>query len=212
LTEVSRRPARRGAAPVPAAQGEIVWLNGAFGAGKSTVAAALHRRWPEAVLYDPEEVGFLLRRLLPAAGGDFQDLPPWRPLVVETAVALHRYLKAPLIAPMTLLRPDYAAEIFGGLAARGLAVRHFLLHAAESELRRRIETHEAVPGDAVASAGTRAWRLDHLGAYRAALPWLTEDAVVVDTSTAAPDEVAQQVLKAVGGGRPRSERWAPESG
>jgi len=55
----------------------LVWINGAFGAGKSSVARELVRRWPEARLFDPEEIGFLLRRVVPAEqqAGDFQDLP-----------------------------------------------------------------------------------------------------------------------------------------
>ena len=131
----------------------IIWLNGAFGAGKTTVAAAVCRRVPGTALYDPEEVGLMLRKLLPAAPGDFQDLPPWRPLVVATAVALHRHLGAPLVTPMTLLRRDYADEIFGGLAVHGLPVHHLLLHAEEPELRRRIEGDAAAPAPVPARGG-----------------------------------------------------------
>lgn len=35
----------------------IVWINGAFGAGKTTLVAELHSRWPDALVYDPEQVG-----------------------------------------------------------------------------------------------------------------------------------------------------------
>jgi Mg-chelatase subunit ChlI len=34
------------------------WINGAFGAGKTTLAEELHRRLPETILYDPEYVGY----------------------------------------------------------------------------------------------------------------------------------------------------------
>ena len=39
------------------------------------LAEELSRRLPEAVLFDPEYVGYLLRHWVPAPTGDFQDLP-----------------------------------------------------------------------------------------------------------------------------------------
>ena len=50
----------------------IIWLNGGFGAGKTTLAAELHRRLPDAVVFDPEQVGSMLWKSLPP-GGDFQQ-------------------------------------------------------------------------------------------------------------------------------------------
>ncbi|MFF7612233.1 hypothetical protein [Streptomyces lavendulae] len=40
----------------------IVWVNGAFGSGKTTLVAELSGRWPEALVYDPEMVGFAVPR------------------------------------------------------------------------------------------------------------------------------------------------------
>lgn len=98
----------------------MIWLNGTFGVGKSSTADELLRRIPGSRLYDPEEVGFLLRQLLPeTADGDFQDIPAWRHLVAETAVALHAHTGAQLTTPMTLLRKKYAGEIFNAIAGHG---------------------------------------------------------------------------------------------
>ena len=74
----------------------IIWLNGAFRAGKTTLAEELHRRLPDAVVYNPEDVGLMLWKWMPP-NDDFQDLPSWRELVVATALTLisgYAYLRA----------------------------------------------------------------------------------------------------------------------
>lgn len=50
----------------------IVWVNGSFGAGKTTLVAELHSRWPDALVYDPEQVGLLLGDIVDDPTGDFK--------------------------------------------------------------------------------------------------------------------------------------------
>ena len=38
----------------------IIWINGGFGAGKTTLAEELHRRLPDALVFNPEDVGLML--------------------------------------------------------------------------------------------------------------------------------------------------------
>src|SRR4029077_17555535 len=52
----------------------IMWLYGGFGAGKTTLAEELHRRLPDAVVYDPEDVGLMLWKWM-RPNGDFQHFP-----------------------------------------------------------------------------------------------------------------------------------------
>ena len=60
----------------------IIWLNGAFGAGKTTTANQLAGRLANARHFDPELVGYLLMTALSDHEyKDFQDLRPWRELV-----------------------------------------------------------------------------------------------------------------------------------
>jgi hypothetical protein len=66
----------------------IIWINGGFGAGKTTLAEELHRRLPDAVVYNPEDVGLMLWEWM-RPNGDFQHLPSWRELVVATALSPH---------------------------------------------------------------------------------------------------------------------------
>lgn len=162
----------------------IVWLNGTFGAGKTSVAHELVRLLPSARIFDSEYVGFMLRHVLDREKvADFQDWPPWRPLVAETANRVLAYVGGILVVPQTILVQDYASEVFGALSAE---VRHFVLHAPEDELRRRIDADSEEPG-------ARQWRLDHLATYRAALPWLNSSAHVINTVGRNPAEVAQQI-------------------
>ncbi|MER5597483.1 NUDIX domain-containing protein [Streptomyces sp. NPDC002265] len=183
----------------------IVWINGAFGAGKSATARELIELIPNSTLFDPEVIGAALTHLLPAKHlaevGDFQDLPIWRRLVIDTAAAMLAELGGTLVVPMTLLRQEYRDEIFGGLAARRLAVRHVLLAPAETILRERIADRELPPDLPDGEIRVRQWSYDHIEPYRAALAgWLTADAHLVDTSALTPYETAVRIAEAVGSG------------
>ncbi|MEU9780655.1 NUDIX domain-containing protein [Streptomyces phaeochromogenes] len=183
----------------------IVWINGAFGAGKTTTARELIDLIPNSTLFDPELIGAGLTQLLPAKRlaevGDFQDLPIWRRLVVDTAAAMLAELGGVLVVPMTLLRQDYRDEIFGGLASRRIAVHHVLLAPAETILRERIADREVPPDLPDGEIRVRQWSYDHIEPYHAALAgWLTADAHPVDTSALTPYEAAVRIAGAVSGG------------
>ncbi|WP_030544179.1 NUDIX hydrolase [Streptomyces albus] len=182
----------------------IVWLNGAFGTGKSTAARELMDLIPGSLLYDPEPVGDGLRTILPRKRleevADIRDLPAWRRLTVETGAAVLAEAPGVLIVPMTLLRQEYRDEIFGGFASRRIPVRHVLLHTEETILRQRIAAREDVPGDPGASASVRARCLAQIPPYRAALPWLTEDAHLVDATGLTPRDTAERVAEALRSG------------
>jgi hypothetical protein len=60
---------------------------------------------------------------------DFQQWPPWRPLVVATATELARFTGQHLIAPQTILARAYLEQIFAGLRGAGLLVFHAVLDA-----------------------------------------------------------------------------------
>nr|VXR48252.1 Tunicamycin resistance protein [Klebsiella pneumoniae]VXZ93189.1 Tunicamycin resistance protein [Klebsiella pneumoniae] len=59
----------------------IIWINGPFGAGKTTLAKRLRDRRSKSLIFDPEEIGFVVKETVPMpASGDYQDLPLWRDL------------------------------------------------------------------------------------------------------------------------------------
>ena len=118
----------------------VVWINGAFGVGKTSVAKALVREWDGAVLFDPEPVGALLRRTIPRDRhtNDYQDFPLWRRLTVETISGLATGYRRPVVVPMTLTDDSYFREIIGGLRDSGVEVFHFALTARPATLKRRL--------------------------------------------------------------------------
>ncbi|MBD0692483.1 AAA family ATPase [Streptomyces sp. CBMA123] len=178
----------------------IIWLNGPFGGGKTTLATTLQQELPGAVLFDAEEVGFLLRQIFPGKYKDFQDIPAWRPLVAEVALRCHQENDGhPVIIPMTLLRQDYAAEIHGAVRAAGVPLQHLLLHADPDTVSARIDSSVEFPDDEARSEKVRAFRRKKLPIYTAAYDsWLAADAEVIDTTHFTPRQVADQALKIIG--------------
>jgi AAA domain len=135
----------------------IIFINGAFGAGKTTVAELLVPRLPNSLLYDPEEVGGALSRIVHpiATFDDFQDLPPWRPLLVTTARLLKETYGRTLIMPMTIWRRDYFDEVMTGLRQFEPELFHFCLTATEETMRQRLHRRESSPQ-------ALAWALQHV--------------------------------------------------
>ncbi|MFD3559457.1 NUDIX domain-containing protein [Streptomyces sp. NPDC058686] len=180
----------------------IVWINGAFGAGKTTTARELIELIPNSTLFDPDVIGGELAQLLPAKQlaevTDIQDLRIWRRLVVDTAAALLAEVGGVLVVPATLLSQEYRDEIFGGLAARRIPVRHVLLAPAETILRERMARREIPPERPDGELRVRQWSYDHIEAYRNALAtWLTTDAHPVDTGALSAYAAAVRIAEAV---------------
>jgi hypothetical protein len=168
----------------------IVWLNGTFGAGKTTTSELLAGSLPDARVFDSERVGELLAPILAGIPcEDFQEWDPWRGLVVETAARVLDYTGGTLVIPQTVLVEQYWEEISTGLADRGVPIAHFVLHADDQTLVRRIENDATKPNSQ--------WRMSHLEAYRRALPWLRNKGTIIETDQLTPDEVAKAVASLV---------------
>ena len=170
----------------------IVWLNGTHGAGKTTTSALLQQLIPDSRVFDAEKVGETLMDVRPGLpeADNFQNWPPWRPLVVETARRILDYTGGTLVMPMTVLVEQYWREISEGLALHAIPVRHFVLHADQGVLRRRIEG-DTVSGPLLISPQL----LDpYADAFR---DWLHDEAEVIDTTDLTPAQAVLQIAEAV---------------
>ncbi len=172
----------------------LVWLNGAFGVGKTTTAAAIAEQSPELRLFDPEWVGYMLRaNLADVTVGDFQDLAPWRSLVPRVASEITTLTGDDLVAVQTVLVESYWSELRSGFQQLGIAVIHVVLDCHEDALRHRIISDDADP-----SASD--WRSRHIEKYRSARSWMTAEAdLVVDVTARSPQDAAAIILKTLAG-------------
>ncbi len=174
----------------------IVWINGAFGAGKTTLAEELHRRLPDALLFDPEYVGAILVKWAPPApSGDFQDIPLWRKLVADFAIGLAAEYGRTLIVPMTLVDTMYRDEIFGLITDAGQPLLHVFLDVPAVELRRRIDAQILVD-DPAADAQARAFRHSNIDRCVAARDGLPPETLLLRGDQHTPAELADLVMAA----------------
>jgi len=120
----------------------ILFINGPFGVGKTSATRVLVEETPDAMLYDPEVIGSILRRVLGPIKkvDDFQDYALWRELVVAVARVLRAASARTLVVPMTVWRREYFDPIAAGLRRVDPDLRCFRLTASERELARRISS------------------------------------------------------------------------
>jgi predicted kinase len=171
----------------------IIWINGGFGAGKTTLAKELYRRLPDAVVYDPEDVGLMLWKWM-RPNGDFQHLPSWRELVVATALSLRRHHSETLIVPMSLTRDTYRAEILGGLADAGEEVLHVFLEADASVLRERLNARVTHPDNPEWDQAARDFGMTGVDEMVAAAARQPGGTLILRSDRLTPAELADEVL------------------
>ena len=117
----------------------IIWINGAFGSGKTQTAYELHRRLPNSYVYDPENAGFFIRQNLPKPVqlDDFQDYPMWRAFNCDMLDYIAAHYTGDIIVPMTVTSRAYFDEIISALS-RKYEVKHFILCAEKAALLKRL--------------------------------------------------------------------------
>lgn len=101
----------------------IIWINGAFGSGKTQTAFELHRRLKPSYVYDPEKMGFAMRSMIPPdiAEDDFQSYPLWREFNYSMLSYLSDTYQGIIIVPMTITNDQYFHDIISRLRQIGRA-------------------------------------------------------------------------------------------
>lgn len=120
----------------------MIWINGAFGSGKTQTAHELHRRIPGSFVYDPENAGFYFRKNIPKqiSKGDFQNYIMWREFNYSMLKYISNEYDGTVIVPMTVVDPQYFDEIVGRLRSDGVTINHFALCASKVTLQKRLRS------------------------------------------------------------------------
>jgi broad-specificity NMP kinase len=117
----------------------IIWINGAFGVGKTHTSYELVRRTENTFLLDPEKVGFFLRKYVYKSDQyeDFQNHPLWRKQVLDNLIFCDQQ-DVITVVPMTIVEDEIFDFIIGGLREKDVDVKHFSLIASKSEIKKRL--------------------------------------------------------------------------
>lgn len=166
--------------------GHVIWINGSFSAGKTTVANLLVEQLPGAFLLDPEAIGAVLRdHLVPESlyPGDFQDLSLWRSFTRDAVLDAAERNDGVIVVAMTVARPDYFDEIIGQTRER-VRLDHYTLMASRETILDRESTRSDDTGDWAAKT------VDYV------LPELADGryAEHLDAETQSPQTIAAQIL------------------
>jgi len=118
----------------------IIWINGAFGSGKTQAAYELHRRIPNSFIYDPENIGLFIRKNIPKElkSGNFQDYSMWREFNYSMLKYTANKYKGIIIVPMSISNSQYFNEIVVQLRNEGFLINHFVLSASKETLLKRL--------------------------------------------------------------------------
>lgn len=165
----------------------IIWLNGAFGSGKTTCAFELARRLPNAYVYDPENIGYFLFNNVPKPllKSDFQDYEQWRSFNYEMLSFIAEQYDGTIIVPMTINNPLYYQEIVQKLIDDGISLKHFILYADKETILKRLNKR-LERGETWAKA-----QIDRC--IQAFNTEITEEKIITDHKSV--DEVVEEIAK-----------------
>ncbi len=168
----------------------IIFVNGAFGIGKTTVASHLRQRLAGSAIFDPELAGFVLWCLpswIPIEGrgtDDFQNLLLWRRASI-LGIRLVRTARKTVIVPMAFSNVAYLREFTGSVRRFDPVVRHFCLVAPFSVVAERLlnrgKAHPVTP-----------WQIRRARECCAG-HHAPEFAEHIDTERSTPEQIASQI-------------------
>ncbi len=167
----------------------VIWLSGAYGVGKSTLARALAGRIDAPLLFDAEELGNAVRDSYPGCpyGPIFEDYPLWAEFCYRLLKDIHHTFHKNLLVPMTLVRQASYTNILEKLRGDGIKTHLFILEASYPTIHDRIlargETEDC-------------WCMQNIEMARAATAAMP-DGIHLATDGKSVEELASLVLEAL---------------
>lgn len=175
---------------------KIIWINGAFGSGKTTLATELQKTIPDSIIFDPELVGFMIREIVPpASSNDFQDLPIWRRLVAANLLELIDEYNCTIIVPMTIVSLSYLEEIFKNLKNNRVLLDHYFLGIEKQILKERIKNQVVVEDNHEKDSKVRAWRFAQIDRCLDFVPNIPSETILLDSGNRSVSQLVDLILQ-----------------
>ncbi len=117
----------------------IIWISGAYGVGKSTIAKSMAAQMESAMIFDAEAVGNAVRENYPNCpyGYIFEDYPLWSEFCYRLLKDLNEHFNKDILVPMTLLR-EKSYSIIQRLRAENIKTELIILEADYKTIHDRI--------------------------------------------------------------------------
>lgn len=117
----------------------IIWISGAYGVGKSTLAEAMAAKMENTMIFDAEEVGNAVRGNYPDCpyGYIFEDYPLWGEFCYLLLKDIHEKFHKNILVPMTLVRKE-SYDIIENLNRDGVNTQLVVLEASYQTVHNRI--------------------------------------------------------------------------
>lgn len=118
----------------------IIWISGAYGVGKSTLAESLANKLDDTLIFDAEEVGNAVRGNYPDCpyGYIFEGYPLWCEFCYKLLTDIHNSFHKNILVPMTLVRRESYTAIIERLVKSGIETHLIILEASHQIIHDRI--------------------------------------------------------------------------
>lgn len=168
----------------------IIWISGAYGVGKSTLAEALVEKIDNAMIFDAEEVGNAVRGNYPTEpyGVIFEDYPLWCEFNYQLLKDLHTNFGYNILVPMTMVRQNSYDQIVKRLLEDGIETKLIVLEGTYQSIHDRILARGEEEG---------CWCMENIEMARAGVGSV-DGGYHITTDGKTVDELAEAVLNYIG--------------